>query len=465
MQSPPPPATLLQACRELLKLSLPFILSSSFTTVQVFIDRVFISAVSTDAMAATMPTIACFWSPMALLQFTVLYATVFVAQYTGAKRPDRIGPVVWQALYFAVGAGLLFPLLIPVVDAIIHTTNHTPEVKRLESVYFRSLTLAVLPMLVVAGVNSFFAGRQKSWTVLFVNALGAGANALLAIPFILWNKHDPEAAMFGAGCAACLGSCVSAAVGLALFLRPRYRQEFGTGRWKFDPALFKRLLNFGIPNGIQYAVETAAFAAFIFILGNMGRTELAATTLTFTVNMLTFLPVMGLGQGVEVLVGQRQGENRPDLSARSTHAGAILASLYMFAVAVSYCVLPLTMMAPFQAEMSPEDWTEVGPMIPYLLRYVAAYSLADGANIVYAFGLRGAGDTRFVSLFTIGLAWPLWVLPTYLCYAYGWGIYAAWGCATFYVISLALGFALRFLGGRWRTMKVIEPTVVDGEAV
>jgi len=457
MTSPPPPANFGQACRELLKLSLPFVLSSSFSTLQIFIDRVFISAVNADAVAATMPTVGCFWAPMALLQFTVLYATVFVAQYSGAKRPERIGPVVWQALYFAVGAGVLFPVLIPLVDAIIASTNHEPDVKRLESIYFRSLSFAVLPMLIVAGVNAFFAGRQKSWTVLLINGVGAASNALLAIPFILWNAEDPEAAMFGAGCAAALGSWVSAIVGLYLFLQPRYREEFGTGTgWRFDRVLFRRLMNFGIPNGTQFAVEAAAFTAFIFIIGNMGKAQLAATTLTFTVNMLTFLPVMGLGQGVEVLVGKRQGENRPDLSARTTHAGALLASAYMFLVAISFCVLPYTMMAPFQAEMKPEDWAAVGPMIPILLRFVAVYSLADGANIIYAFGLRGAGDTRFVSLLTIGLSWPLWVLPTYFCYEFGWGIYAAWGFATLYVVSLAIGFALRFLGGRWRTMKVIE---------
>lgn len=462
MQSLPPPATLVQACRELLKLSLPFILSSSFTTVQLFIDRVFISAVNTDALAATLQSVGYFWTPMALLQFTVLYATVFVAQYSGAKRPERIGPVVWQALYFAFIAGAAFPLLIPIADGIIATSNHKPEVKHLESIYFTTLSFAALPMLVVAGVNAFFAGRQHSWTVLLINGAGAASNALLAIPLILWNADNPEKAMAGAGWAAAFGSTVSAILGLILFLRPRYRAEFATGLgWHFDRALFLRLMKFGIPNGLQYSIEAAAFTAFILIIGNIGTAELAASTLTFSLNMLTFLPVMGLGQGVEVLVGQRQGEERPDLSARTTHAGALLATLYMFVIAVLYCTVPLAMIAPFKAEMKPEEWAAVGPMIPYLLRYVAAYSLADGANIIYAFGLRGAGDTRFVSLLTVGLSWPLWVLPTYLCYVYGWGIYTAWSFATFYVVALAIGFGLRFLGGRWRTMKVIESPVVE----
>ena len=218
-ESPAPPAdeprTFWQACRELLVLSGPFILSSSFTTVQVFIDRLFVAGVNADAVAAAMPTIGYFWVPMALLQFTVLYATVFVAQYLGAGRPNRVGPVVWQGLYFAVLAGLAFPLFIPLVDVIIAATDHPPAVKELEAVYFRGMCLAALPMLLVAGVNAFFAGRQKSWMVLLINAVGAATNALLAVPLILWNRDDPAAAMFGAGLAAALGSLVSAVLVLS----------------------------------------------------------------------------------------------------------------------------------------------------------------------------------------------------------------------------------------------------------
>jgi MATE family multidrug resistance protein len=458
---PEAPQTLVQAGKELLRLSLPFIVSSSCTTVQIFIDRIFVSGVNADAVAAAMPTVGYFWTPMALLHFTVLYATVFVAQYSGAGRTDRVGPVVWQAIYFAIGCGLLFPLLIPLADFLIDASEHKPGVKLLEHAYFRGLALAALPTLVLAAVNAFFAGRQQSWTVLLINAVGALTNALLAVPLILWQRDDPEAAMFGAGLATAFGSAVSCVLGLILFFRRGTRGEFGTlTGWRFDAALFRRLLYFGLPNGGQFFIEAMAFTAFIYFIGNIGDAELAATTLTFSLNLLTFLPVMGLGQGVEVLVGQRQGEGRPDVSARTTHAGAILATAYMTVTSVLYLTLPHVMVMPFAAEMEPAEWAKIEPIIPLLLLFVSLYSLADGANIIYAFGLRGAGDTRFVSLIALTTSWPLMVLPTWLCWRYGWGLYAAWSFATLYVFALAICFALRFRGGRWRTMRVIEPAVV-----
>lgn len=82
--------------RELLRLALPLILSSSFMTLQVTIDRMLLSQYSSDAVAAAFPAILLYWTPFALLQNIANYATTFVAQYTGAGEPRRVGRVVWQ---------------------------------------------------------------------------------------------------------------------------------------------------------------------------------------------------------------------------------------------------------------------------------------------------------------------------------------------------------------------------------
>jgi MATE family multidrug resistance protein len=79
-------------------------------------------------------------------------------------------------------------------------------------------------------------------------------------------------------------------------------------------------------------------------------------------------------------------------------------------------------------------------------------------NAVFSFALRGAGDTHFVSAVSLGISWPIMVVPTWLAWYYGWGIYWAWSFASAYVISVALVFLLRFRQGKWKSMRVIEPS-------
>src|SRR3974390_1352493 len=100
--------------RELLTLAAPLIVSQSFMTVQVFVDTILLAWHDHREMAASFPAVMWYWLPFGLLQVTSGYVSTFVAQYTGAGRPKRVGPAVWQGIYFSLIAGLLFLFIIPI---------------------------------------------------------------------------------------------------------------------------------------------------------------------------------------------------------------------------------------------------------------------------------------------------------------------------------------------------------------
>jgi MATE family multidrug resistance protein len=447
--------------RELIALAAPLILSAGFLTVQLCLDRIFLTWTGTDEAAASMPAVMLFSTLFGLLQHTLMYSSVFVAQYLGAGRPERVGPVLWQAGRIAVVGGLAFLGLIPLAGPLFALVGHAPEVAALEADYFRALCCAVPSAAGVAVVNAFFAGRGHTWTVFGVNAVGLLVNAPLAYAWILGEWGFPKLGPAGAGYATVCGSVASLLVGLTLVLRRRYEAEFRTrSGWRFDPALTRRLLRFGLPNGLMHAVDMTAWTAFVFLVGVMSKVEGAATNVAFTINLVAFLPLVGLGQGVEILVGRRQGENRPDLSAKTTIAGLKLAVGYAVLISIPYALTPDLLTRPFALRADPGQWEQLAPTVRTLLLFVAAYTLGDAVNVTVSYALRGAGDTRFVAALAVGLAWPLMVIPTWVAAARGWGVYGAWVFATVYIFALAAAFLLRFRGGRWRSMRVIEAKVV-----
>src|SRR5260370_7879083 len=269
-----------------MRLALPLILSNSVWTLQVTFDRMMLSRSSSDAVAAAMPAVCLFCTPFVLLQYTSNYATTFVSQYLGAGRPERIGAAVWQSLYFSVIAGLVFAAASPWIAGILELSSHAPGVKTLEVAYFRVLAFSVLPMLVVASVTSFFAGRGATWTVLVIDASGLVVNAMLAYLLIFGKFGLPEMGIAGAGWATVAGSSASAIVGLTLFLHKSFREEFGTmSGWRFDPALFWRLMRYGLPSGLQLGMDVLAFTVFVFLVADIVPAELAPTSITSTLTM------------------------------------------------------------------------------------------------------------------------------------------------------------------------------------
>src|SRR5262249_60502036 len=87
--------------RELLALALPLVVSQSFMTVQVFLDTILLAWHDPLEMSASFPAVMWYWLAFGWLQVTAGYVSTFVAQYTGAGRPGRVGPAVWQGIHFA----------------------------------------------------------------------------------------------------------------------------------------------------------------------------------------------------------------------------------------------------------------------------------------------------------------------------------------------------------------------------
>ena len=219
------------------------------------------------------------------------------------------------------------------------------------------------------------------------------------------------------------------------------------------------MLKYGGPAGAQVFLDVLVFHVFVQLVGRLGEAQTAATTLTVRLNMVAFLPMMGLGQAVSILVGQRLGANRPDLAERSAYTGLKWVFGYMCTVAAIYVLFPQALVSAFRGGNEPERFAEMAAIVPSLLLCVAVYSLTDSINVTFSFALRGAGDTRFVSMLTFVLAWPIMVVPTYVVVQSGGSIYWAWGFATAYIVAMSVCFCLRFRTGRWKSMRVIEAAV------
>src|SRR5262249_58708138 len=124
---------------------------------------------------------------------------------------------------------------------------------------------------------------------------------------------------------------------VALLLKRTCRERFATAAgWRLERELFGRLMKYGGPAGAQVFLDVLVFNVFVQLVGRLGEAEMGATTLTVRLNMIAFLPLMGLGQAVCILVGQRLGANRPELAEKATYVGLRCAFGNMTQVALCY---------------------------------------------------------------------------------------------------------------------------------
>jgi MATE family multidrug resistance protein len=285
------------------------------------------------------------------------------------------------------------------------------------------------------------------------------ANLLFDYLMIFGKAGLPAMGIAGAGYATAISAYISALLGLVLLLQGQHERAFRVmSGWRPSFALIRRFLRFGVPSGLQWALEGLAFSVFLMIVGRManGSSALASSSIVVTVMMLAVLPPLGLAQAVSIRVGQLLGDQKGDEASGICWSGLQLALAYIVLVASSFLLFPSFYLGWFENKQDPLIWSQVSQMVPILLMFVAFFTCFDCINFVCSFTLKGAGDTRFVSLVALSLPWPLMVLPTWLVRHEDGAIYWAWGFASIFSVTQALIFFRRFLAGKWQSMSVIH---------
>lgn len=445
---------------EVLVLALPLVISMGSWSLMNFVDRMFLLWHSTQAMAAAMPAGMLYFTLICFPLGVAMYVNTFVAQYQGARRPERIGAVVWQGMRIGIYLAPLFLATIPLAPAVFRLVGHDPNVACLEAIYYQVLCFGAAAQVTAAAMSAFFSGRGQTRVVMAVDCTASLLNVVLDYAWIFGHWGFPALGIEGAAWATVVAQWARVLIYAGVMLRPALRERYQllAGR-RFDAALMRRLLYYGVPNGLQLLVDVSAFALFILLIGRLGEHAMAATTLAFNVNSVAWVPMMGMGIAVTTMVGQQLGRDRPDLAARATWTAFCMAQTYLSLMAALYVLVPDVFLIGHASGTSPEEFTRLRNVTVVLLRFVAAYSLLDALTVIFVGAIKGAGDTRFV-LAVSAIMSPLPVLAGWAGIAYfGCGLIWCWVVITAWICILGLIYLARFLQGHWRQMRVIEPAV------
>jgi MATE family multidrug resistance protein len=449
---------------EVLRVAAPLVISSLSWTVMTFVDRMFLNHVSEAAMAAASIASAVWFMLICFPLGVCTYANTFVAQYDGARRHAIIGRIVWQAVWIALLFTPLMLLGIALAGPLFALADHTPEVTRQEITYFSILCVGAPAMLIAQAAASFYSGRGLTRVVMWTDAAFAILNVGLDYVWIFGYLGFPAWGVAGAAWATVLSLWLKAIMYLLLFLQRKHRGQFGTIRGlALDRHLCGRLLYFGGPSGLQMLLDVTGFTVFIMLIGRLSEVDSAATNMAFSISSLAFMPIYGLHLAISVLVGERLGEDRDDLAARSTITTLQLAWVYMLAISALYVFAPGVFLYGFypDKEALTDQNSAVRQLAIVLLRYVAAYNLFDATAMVFAGAIKGAGDTVFVFFVSLVLAALLAAFSFLAVEVWELDILGCWTLIALWVLSAAATYFWRFRAGQWRRMRVIEPETAE----
>jgi MATE family multidrug resistance protein len=275
--------------------------------------------VSGAAMAGAFSSSVAWFAVAALPIGICTYANTFVAQYDGARKQERIGLVIWQAIWIALGCSVVFLLVVPIAPWFFGLAKHDPAILAAETQFFQIMCAGGPALLIAQSIASFYSGRGQTWVMMIVEASVDVICIAVDYCWIFGHFGFPAWGVAGAASATVVCLWLKALIYLTLFLQPRYREKFGTlAGFRWDGAFVRRMLYYGGPSGFQMLLDVTGYTVFILLVGQLGGVAAEATSMAFSVSTLAFMPIYGLHIATSVLVGERLGENRDDMAASVT---------------------------------------------------------------------------------------------------------------------------------------------------
>lgn len=443
---------------ELWQMAYPLIISMAAATLMQFVNRVFLSRYSADALAACVPAGILSFSFTCFFLGTTMYTNAFIAQYYGKRKLASVSIALWQGVILGLVSWVALIGLIPAGLWIIGHSLHPASVKVLEVEYFTILMAGGGFSILNAALGSFFTGRGKTKVTMLVNLGGNMLNILLSGVLIFGWGPFRSFGITGAGYAFVAGNLFMTLIFTALIFSRENRELYRTSRlMQFHPKLFLRLLKYGLPNGVGFFLDVASFTVFFFLVGNLDGPSLAANSIIATINSMAFMPVLGLGMATLTLVGQRVGQKRHDIAEKTVYNAIRMTFLYVGLISLLFFLCPGFFVGLFGSASDAVHYDAILAKSRQLMKILAVFVLFDGIGIIFSDAIKGAGDTRFQMVTASLCSWLVFVPGAYVCvYVLHTPLAYVWGWACVYVCLLALIFWRRFRSGKWRAIDILK---------
>ena len=371
----------------------------------------------------------------------------FAAQLTGRGDHGAARRYAHYGLILSAGAGVLAAAVIPWVSDLVALFDYEPAVAAGMADYLEIRLLAVGAIVGVEALGNWFGGLGKTRVHMNAGLLTMVVNVALNYLLIEGNLGAPALGIEGAALASALASVVGLLYLIAVFSRHRAQEPTGRLRW----SELRRVIKFGLPNGVSWFFEFAAFAVYInVVVAHLGTAVLAAMMVVFNVNSLSFMPAFGIASSGAILAGQAIGAGHKERVPGVLWTTMRVAAVWQCSVGLAYLIFPATIMSLFAPPGVTVD-SELIQVGATMLALSAGWQLFDAIAMSLSESLRAAGDTAWPLWARIILAWLVFTpLSAIAVLVLDGGHVVAILCIIVYMLALGAVLGWRFVRGAWR---------------
>jgi putative MATE family efflux protein len=439
--------------RTLLNMIWPLIIEQILAVTMGAADTVMMSYVGEYAISAV--NIVDNINNLLIIAFSALCTggAVVVSQYIGRRDVESARLASRQLVYFVtvislVIMGVTFIARKPLISLIYG--NIEDDVMSASSIYLMITSLSY-PMLALynacaALFRSVGNSKVTMRIALLVNILNIGGNAIFIFVF----------KMGVAGAALSTLICRTAAAVILMLMLVRNQRDpislAGILKIKIVRTMVHNILNVGIPSGMESSMFQIGRLLTQRIFTTFGTAAIAGNAISSVINSFSFMPGNAYGMVLLTVVGQCIGAGDYAAAKKNTVKIMKVSFITIFVMNILIFIFMEPLISRFNLSGEAHAFAK-----SFLQVHCISMSIGWAFSFCLPNALRAAGDARYVMIVAAVSMWTVRVSAAYLlCYVFGVGPLGVWLAMGSDFISRGICYFIRWNGGKWEKMRVID---------
>jgi putative MATE family efflux protein len=238
-----------------------------------------------------------------------LGANVVIANAIGRDDKQTVQKAVHTSMVVSVIGGVLVAIIGEIIAEPLLTVLNVPDdVLELALLYLRIYFLGMPVILLYNFEAAIFRSIGETKMPLIALTLSGILNVLLNLFFVIVLKMSVN----GVATATVLANVVSAGILYIKLVKSDKYIKVEFKKLRIDGKVFAKIMQIGLPAGIQSAVFAVANIVIQGAINSLGTTVIAASSAAFNIEIIAYNVMNSFSQACTTFVGQNFGANKID---------------------------------------------------------------------------------------------------------------------------------------------------------
>lgn len=305
----------------LVKLSIPAMVGTFVTSLYNIVDRMFLGHyIGEVGIAATTVAFPIMMMIMAVGMLIAFGSNSQLSIKLGEKNYEEADRLLGQGWFLLIASSLTITVFsITFMEPLLRFFGASDSIMDAAKTYTTIVMLGSVSHEISFAANNFVRGEGNAKFAMITMIIGGVINIVLDYTFIAIFQWG----MAGAAWATVIGYTVSAMWVYSYYLRGKSVVKLKWKNFKIHKDLILRVLEMGCPNFVMNIIGSLQAALFNNLLvqhgGSGGDTAVATMGVIVSFNFIWTMPVIGMSQGMQPIVGYNYGAKRFDRVKRALY--------------------------------------------------------------------------------------------------------------------------------------------------